>query len=156
VWLRLLDRAGPRDTAPLTDDPDLHIIVDGKRIDARERGTGPYVFDLPPAAHSVIVASRSAVPSELGIARDPRMLGVALRKAIVSYSWRLTVLTAADELLTTGFHDYEPTERLRWTDGYATLPIAVFARFDKGSKLELHLGGATRYPDEAPADQAVA
>ena len=36
----------------------------------------------------------------------------------------------------------------RWTEGYAELPAAAFARFDKGAELVLHLGGATQYPDE--------
>ena len=53
-----------------------------------------------------------------------------------------------DERLTAGFHAYEPSDRLRWTDGYAELPAAAFARFDKGAELMLHLGGATQYPDE--------
>ena len=29
VWRRLLDRAGPRPGLPLTDDPDLHLLVNG-------------------------------------------------------------------------------------------------------------------------------
>jgi hypothetical protein len=33
AWRRLLDRAGPRDLPPLTDDPDLHLIVDGVRVE---------------------------------------------------------------------------------------------------------------------------
>src|SRR3984957_6662986 len=34
VWRRLLDRAGVRPSMPLTDDPDLHLVVDGARVDA--------------------------------------------------------------------------------------------------------------------------
>ena len=37
VWRRLLDRAGPRPGVPLTDDPDLHLLVDGQRVDAASR-----------------------------------------------------------------------------------------------------------------------
>ena len=37
VWQRLLDRAGPRPGLPLTDDPDLHLLVDGKRVEAVEQ-----------------------------------------------------------------------------------------------------------------------
>ena len=43
---------------------------------------------------------------------------------------KFTLLEAADERLTAGFHGYEPAEGLRWTDGYAELPIEAFARFD--------------------------
>ena len=33
MWRQLLQRAGPRRGSPLTDDPDLHLLVDGNRID---------------------------------------------------------------------------------------------------------------------------
>jgi hypothetical protein len=36
VWQRLLDRAGPRSLPPMTDDPDLHLMVDNQRLDAAE------------------------------------------------------------------------------------------------------------------------
>ncbi len=145
VWQRLLDRAGTSAMPPLTDDPDLHLIVDGVRIDAHRQQDKTYVFRVPPHPHSVILASRAAVPSELGIARDPRALGVALRLIEMSHSWKLKVLDAADERLISGFHGYEPSGRLRWTNGHAALPIEAFDRFDNGAEMKLHLGGATRY-----------
>ncbi|WP_158928472.1 Hint domain-containing protein [Acidisphaera sp. S103] len=157
VWQRLLDRAGPRDTGPLTDDPDLHLVVDGKRVDAQERTGSVYIFRLPAAPASVAVASRTGVPSELGITRDPRALGVALRRVAIRQGSKFMLFDADDERLTTGFHGYEPTDNLRWTDGHAELPIEAFARFDKGAEVMLHLGGATRYPDDREdAGQAAA
>jgi hypothetical protein len=50
--------------------------------------------------------------------------------------------------LTVGFHDYEPAEDIRWTNGYAELPIQAFGRFDEGAEVVVHLGGSTRYPDD--------
>jgi hypothetical protein len=147
VWRRLLDRAGPRDLPPMTDDPDLHLIVDGARVDGEERQGSVYVFRLPPSPKSVVIASREAVPAEFGIARDPRSLGVALRQVAVRQGGKFMRFDAADERLTTGFHAYEADCHLRWTDGYAELPAAAFARFDKGAEVMLHLGGATQYPD---------
>jgi hypothetical protein len=147
VWRRLLDRAGPRNLPPLTGDPDLHLIVDGVRVDAQEQHDSVYVFRLPSYPKSVLIASRSGVPSELGFARDPRPLGVALRRVAIRQGSKFMLLDADDERLTTGFHDYEPAEGLRWTDGYAELPVEMFTRFDKGAEVILHLGGATRYPD---------
>ena len=35
AWRRLLDRAGPRALPPMTDDPDLHLVVDGARVEPR-------------------------------------------------------------------------------------------------------------------------
>lgn len=100
-----------------------------------------------PPPKSVVIASRSGVPCELGFARDPRPLGVALRRLTIRQGRKFWHLDADDERLTAGFHDYEPADDLRWTDGYAELPPEMFARFDRGAQVMLHLGGTTRYPD---------
>jgi hypothetical protein len=146
AWRRFLDRSGPRAVPALIDDPDLHLIVDGQRIDPRERKGRTYVFRLPSAPNSVIVASRAAEPSELGTTRDPRLLGVALRHIEIQQGARYMRLNANDDRLTAGFHDYEPADKLRWTNGGAALPIEAFVRFDTGAEVMVHLGGATHYP----------
>jgi hypothetical protein len=93
----------------------------------------------------------------LGIARDQRWLGVALRQRAIWQDARVVVFDAGDERLITGFHACEAGCNLRWTDGYAELPAEVFARFDKGGEVMLHLGGATQYPDDrASAARAAA
>jgi hypothetical protein len=148
AWRRLLDRAGPRRLPPMTDDPDLHLLLDGARVDAWEQRGSAYRFRLPSSPKRVVIASRTAVPSELAVARDPRSLGVALRQVVVRQGAKFMLIDADDERLTAGFHAYEADANLRWTDGAAELPIAAFARFDKGAEVMLHLGGATRYPDE--------
>jgi hypothetical protein len=147
VWRRLLDRSGPRDLLPLTDDPDLHLVVDGVRVDAHLRCGFAHAFRLPSAPKSVVIASRKAVPAELGIARDPRPLGVAFRQVVVWQGTRIVSLDADDERLTEGFHGYEPAEHIRWTDGQAELPVAAFAGFGAGALITLHLAGETRYRD---------
>jgi hypothetical protein len=97
----------------------------------------------------VIVASHAGVPAELGIARDPRPLGVALRRVELQHGAKFMRIEADDDRLVSGFHHYEDADRLRWTDGCAELPAAMFARFDNGGDLMLQLGGSTRYLDEA-------
>jgi hypothetical protein len=150
VWRRLLDRAGPRRLPPLTDDPDLHLLVDGARVDpVRRRGAHEYLFRLTRRPERVIVASHAGVPAELGIARDPRPLGVALRRVELQHGAKFMRIEADDDRLVSGFHHYEDADRLRWTDGCAELPAAMFARFDNGGDLMLQLGGSTRYLDEA-------
>ena len=148
AWQRLLDRAGPRALPPMTDEPDLHLVVDGVRVDAQEQQGAVYVFCLPPSPKSVFIASREAVPAEFGIARDPRSLGVALRRVAVRQGGKFMLFDAADDRLTVGFHAYEADCHLRWTDGYAELPAAAFAGFDHGAEVMLYLGGATQYPDD--------
>jgi hypothetical protein len=132
----------------MTEDPDMHLLIDGARVDAWEQRASVYRFRLPSSPKRVVIASRSGVPSELAIARDPRSLGVALRQVVLRQGAKFMLIDADDERLTAGFHAYEADANLRWTDGSAELPIAAFARFDKSAEVMLHLGGATRYPDE--------
>ena len=146
VWQSLLDRAGGRSRMPTTEDSDLHLLVDGLRVDALIRQERLLAFRLPSEPASVRVVSRDGVPAELGLVRDPRSLGVALRKVAITHGRRLTLIEADDERLTEGFHPYEPADNIRWTNGDAALPIEAFAGFGAGAMVELHLGGATVYP----------
>ena len=148
AWRRLLDRAGPRALPPMTDDPDLHLVVDGVRVEPQQRDGSVYQFRLPCRPASVVIASREVVPAEFGIARDPRSLGVALRQVAIWQDARVVVFDAADERLTVGFHAYETDCGLRWTDGRAELPAEALARFGAGAEVVLRLGGATQYPDD--------
>jgi hypothetical protein len=156
AWRRLLDRAGPRDLPPLTEDPDLHLIIDGIRLDPQQRDGSHYRFHLPSRPASLLIASREVVPAEFGIARDPRSLGVALRQVVVRQGAKSLVLHADDPRLAAGFHPYEADCNLRWTDGRAELAAEVFAQFGTGAEVMVHLGGATQYPDDraSPAQAA--
>ena len=146
IWRRLLDRAGPRPGVPLTDDPDLHLLVDGQRVDGKAHAGGIYVFRLPPRPSSVRVISRAGSPDELGIARDARLLGVALRQAVVWRGPQMRLIEASDPALAHGFHQFEETNGLRWTDGDALLSATLFDGIDGACDVELHVGCTTRYP----------
>jgi hypothetical protein len=156
VWQRILDRAGPRPGLPLTDDPDLHLLVDGVRVDAVERQDRVLVFRLTGRPATVRIASRAAVPADLGLARDPRSLGVALRRIAVRQGTKFVVLKADDAKLTDGFHAYESAKDLRWTDGNAALPPETFARFTSSIEVVLHLAETTRYPNDGTGAARVA
>jgi hypothetical protein len=148
VWTRLLRRAEPRDLPPMTDDPDLHLIVDDKRVDIAQRFGQVRVFRLPCRPEKVAIASREVVPAEFGFARDPRSLGVALRRIVVRQGATTETLLADDVRLTDGFHGYEATDDLRWTNGRASLPRQLLARLARGEvEIELTLAGATQYPN---------
>ncbi len=151
AWRRLLDRAGPRPGMPLTDDPDLHLLVDGQRIDATSRHGEAHVFRLAERPQTVRVTSRAAAPQELGVVRDPRVLGVALRRIMLRQGARLRLIEAADASLADGFHRYEPDNLFRWTDGDGLLPAVLFGPLQGGFELELHVGCCTRYIADAPA-----
>jgi hypothetical protein len=105
VWERLLDRAGRNDLPPLTDEVDLQLIVDGKRVDGRGQIGVARIFRLPCHPKSVVIGSRAGAPAELGFARDPRCLGAARRRVTIRQGAKFMLVDADDERLTAGFHD---------------------------------------------------
>jgi len=144
IWQRLLKRAGPRQSLPLTDDADLHLSLDGRRLDAAERVGDVYVFQLPVVPSALNVVSHAASPEELGLARDPRVLGVALRRLVARKGTRLRVIEAKDEQLTRGFHAFEADNGFRWTDGDAAIPAGLYAGLT--APLEMVLQGRRHDP----------
>jgi hypothetical protein len=156
AWRRLLDRAGARSGLALTDEPDLHLLADGQRVDGWHGPNGHHVFDLPRRPRDMRVVSRAGAPAELGQARDPRVLGVAIRQVRLWQGTKLRVLEATDAALAEGFHAFEPDNLFRWTDGDAALPATLFADVEGACQLELLVGGAMRYPlfEEAARQEA--
>jgi len=154
VWRRLLERAGARPSIPLTDDPDLHLLVDGERLDAASCHGMAYVFMVPARPVELRIVSRAAVPAELGLARDPRVLGAALRRVVVRRGTRFKVIEANDDRLFDGFHAFEADNDFRWTDGDAVIPTELFAGFTGPLELVLHIGGTTRYVTDHRARRA--
>ncbi len=146
AWRRLLDRAGPRPGVVVTDDPDLHLVVDGKRIDCLNRAGGRWTFRVTGAPREVRIMSHAVVPAELGLARDPRPLGVAIRRVGFRQRAEMRLLEAADLRLAGGFHLFEPDNGYRWTDGDALLPAELFAGARGPFMLELEVAETTRYP----------
>ena len=155
MWRGLLDRAGLRPGLRLTDDPDLHLIVHGKRLDAVEhRPDGTSVFRLTGPLDEVRLCSRAAAPQELGLARDPRQLGVAIRRLILGQQARRRVVTADAASLVDGYHDFEPANGIRWTCGDAAIPPVLFARVRGPASLLVELGGSTQYIADQPVRRA--
>jgi hypothetical protein len=154
VWRRLLDRAGGPTRQALTQDAQLALSVDGTLVAPITLHDGMAVFLLGRRPGQVRLVSRSAVPLELGLARDARELGVAVRRVVVRKGSRPCVIEAADVRLTDGFHPFEADEGIRWTNGDADLPTALFAGFTGEFEVAIHLGGATQYLDDGGALRA--
>jgi hypothetical protein len=155
IWRRLLDRAGPRPGVPMTDDPDLHLLVDGDRVEAASR-LGAHIFHLPSRPSLVRIVSRAGAPAELGLARDPRLLGIAVQRIALRQGTRFRVIEAADALLEEGFHAFESDNGLRWTDGDAGVPPVLFDGFYGPTELVLHVGCTTQYVLLGEADTRAA
>jgi len=149
AWRRLLDRAGPRPGLPLTADADLHLMVDGKRVDAASRDGDVVTFRLTQQPQSVRIASHAAAPDQLGVARDPRELGVALRRITLKRGRKLAVVEVDDARLADGFYPFEPADGIRWTNGDAALPVELFDGFHATVQIELTVAHTTQYLAEA-------
>jgi len=146
VWRRLLDRARPRRSLPLTEDADLHVLADGRRVDAAARIGEAYVFRLSMLPAALNIVSRAGAPAELGLARDPRVLGVALRRLVVRKGTKFRVTEANDNRLANGFHAFEADNGFRWTDGDATIPAELYGGFTAPVELVLLIGATAHYP----------
>jgi hypothetical protein len=156
VWRRLLNLAGQRPGLPLTDDPDLHLLVDGTRLHAATQTDEVCIFNLAHVPREMRLVSRAAVPQELGLARDPRRLGVAVRRIVMRQGTRFRTFPARDPRLTEGFHAFEADHDFRWTDGDAILPTELFAGFSGPFEVVLHFVGATQYIAEVAASRVAA
>jgi hypothetical protein len=146
VWRRLLERAGPRPGFVMTDDPDLHLQIDGRRLNVASRHGATYRFVLPWRPTDACIVSRAAAPAELGLARDPRVLGVAVRRIELRRGSRMRVASANDVRLSRGFHSFEADNDFRWTDGCGLLPSTLFDGLDGPANLVLEIACTTQYP----------
>jgi uncharacterized repeat protein (TIGR03803 family) len=153
IWRRLLDRAGPRPGLPTTADADLHLLVDGRRVDGKTLHGGVHLFHLSRRPASVSIVSRAAAPQELGRARDPRCLGVAVRRIVLRQDSKFRVTKAADASLVDGFHQFEAENGHRWTDGDAVVPTELFAGYTGAMEIMLEVAGSTHYLDTGDRQQ---
>jgi hypothetical protein len=138
----------------LTDDPDLHLDIDGKRVDATSRVRTAHIFKIPVEAEAVRIISRAAIPCELGLSRDFRPLGVALSGIVVRQGTRFYEVDLDGPDLVDGFHAYEPADKIRWTNGAATMPGGLLSQFGRCLELILHVAGSTSYLDEGMRQDA--
>ncbi len=103
-------------------DPDLHLRLGGRRIEALRREGEWYCFLLPPWAREVAILSRAGIPA----GRDPqdgdcRTLGVRLHAVFLNE--RFVPLDAPS--LVRGFYPLEKSTESawRWTDGCGVLAL---------------------------------
>jgi hypothetical protein len=119
AWRGLADRAGC--IAPtLTQDADLHLIADGRRIDPVEIDGTFHRFRVDRPVRRLALNSRADIPAYLGYARDPRRLGVALRSCVVEALDERREFTFQSLMFTSGFNN--PEQGFCWTRGLAPLP----------------------------------
>lgn len=171
VWERLAARAAalgsPLPVMDFTDDPALHLLVDGRII--RPVGTGHQscLFVLPPKAGAIRLVSRVGHPTERRPwADDWRALGIYVSRIVSHDGEGPSDIPVDHPLLTDGWWNVEragPSLR-RWTDGDARLPLPASARmveiqWEEGMAYRLAASapdGRSLVPDAPPAQARAA
>jgi autotransporter passenger strand-loop-strand repeat protein len=144
IWKRLDALAGPRAPIATTTDPDLHLLVDGVRVDACAVDGGLHVFRLAQKPGTLRIVSRSAVPAELGRSADQRRLGVALSRIVLRTAGVSVALGPEICLAEHGFH--KPEAKHFWTNGDAQLDPKVLATVESPLNIELYVTCTASYP----------
>jgi len=118
----LLARAKERGFA-LTQDSDIHILADGKRIDPVDLGESRQVFLLPEGATAITLQSRSFTPAHANPAStDKRSLGIRARRLQLDGE---DIPMNHETAFAAGWHNHETRDGkpgTRWTTGATPLP----------------------------------
>ncbi len=130
IWTDLADRAAAMGFTAAehetTSDPDLHVMVDGKRIRATASAARKISFVIPAGAKDIRLVSRSTTPADLTpYLGDPRELGVAIHSIVVRDGQDVMEFAADHPAFAEGWHTAERSGQAiwRWTNGFAKLPI---------------------------------
>lgn len=133
----------------VTSDADLHLLVDGQRLEALKLSDSRFAFTVPAQAAAIELRSRSFVPAHMRPAsNDGRSLGVCVNRLQLDGA---EMPLEDDAVFAEGWHGLEGTDaaqRWRWSCGRAVLPpgvrLIVIDTFSKGG----------RYWVEPPAELA--
>jgi len=136
------------DQSPLAD---LHLMVDGERIEPVTRGLTAR-FSVPAGASDVWLVSAASRPNHVIASPDGRELGICLGGLAIVDGFASRAIALDDSLLEVGFHAFEQGVR-RWTDGHARLPAALWADTADGFFLRVELS-APAVPRWAPPGAA--
>ena len=132
VWRELARRAEAlgyeRPDISTTNDPDLHIVADGKAIPPLSVEGDRHTFLIAAGIVTTRLASRASVPTLLApYLGDERRLGVAVKRISVRSSTDLIEYSADHPALSDGWFGAEGSGHniWRWTNGNAALPITA-------------------------------
>jgi hypothetical protein len=146
VWRRLSDRAG---TVPTGAAADIHLLVDGRRVDPDEVSGTHYCFSLGEAPRESRLASATFRPIDVGTARDNRTLGIAVRGMTLRGAGMTTFIEHRSASLSEGWHGDEA--EFRWTSGDARIPLVAGGDGPFTIEVEVAMTGKYPMPAEFPA-----
>ena len=107
---------------------DLHLMVDGVRLDPQVRGLAVR-FTVPAAARDVWLVSSTSSPATISASPDTRTLGVCLHTLAIDDGFGVPLeIKGDDPRLCVGFHgvEHEGEIKRRWTAGCALLPASLW------------------------------
>ncbi len=149
IWRRLAARAealGFSVSLPtMIDEPELHVLADGRVIPPIAQGDGRHAFVFPALTRDARLVSRAAAPCEARPwIEDRRRLGVMVRRLSVRRGGSRSAIALDHPGLRHGWWAVERDggDLWRWTDGDAALPamevsgileVEVGQRFTGGS-----------------------
>ena len=118
---------------------DLHLSVDGERVDMRTAGLAACAM-IPVSARNVWLVSQAATPSTVLGSLDLRLLGVPLAALAIDDGLSPRRPIALDDpRLCIGFQ--EPEGALRWTTGRARLPASLWQGCEGHAFIRVDLAG---------------
>jgi hypothetical protein len=139
-----------------TDDPALHLMVDGQRCDPLSGAHGSYTFLVAGNPSEVRLVSRHAVrPDTAPWVADNRRLGVQLGAMTIRCGGAVVPVPLDHPLLADGWWEPEwhaATTLRRWTKGDAVVPM-----MDAGPGpvlLEVAVAATMPYPLPSAAKEA--
>jgi autotransporter-associated beta strand protein len=137
-----------------TDDPGLHVVVDGRAIWPVSADAGCYRFLLPRIAGSARLVSRAATPCEQRPwVEERRRLGVMVTALTLRHGTDIEPVPLDHPALSRGWWGVEGDRGSlwRWTNGDAVLPLTAM----EPAVLEISVAGCLDYPIDEPAFEAV-
>jgi hypothetical protein len=107
----------------ITEDADIHLMVDGQRIEALHLSASRLAFTVPMGSSSIELRSRTFTPAHmLPGSDDPRSLGICVRRLQLDGT---EVSLEDDGVFVVGWHDFEGSTEggnWRWSTARAALP----------------------------------
>lgn len=133
-------------TNRVTNDPDLHLLADGIRINPYKFLPNSFMFKIPSGIQVLRLLSRTTSPFELGLSSDNRQLGFCIHSVTAQSedgSIKIT-MESHHPKLNEGFYLAEENVR-RWTRGNAILPNALLDEGRQNMELTIKGIGLVRY-----------
>jgi hypothetical protein len=163
IWQWVADRASQlghvaADVPATSDDPQLHLLVNGSKLRPIGVKDDKYIFVLPRGVREVTLLSDTVCPAdERPWTGDLRRLGVAIREFVFrgdgdAGSGDFLVMSADDSSMSRGWWppENDGVTFWRWTDGAGVIPLAIVSRI-----LEVKIVKMARYPVAWSASAAV-